>query len=213
MKYTKKFIIENIIIFIGTITMYFLCKYNIASTKFTILIVIGILVFSKETFKNLKIYEKAILDLAGITATHTVFNIKLPGTNNIIDIVTIHPTGIYLINKIEHEGHIRGTLMMDYWEIDTPNGKTYKIKNPVKEMKENDSIAKSMLNEKIFPVIIFKNKTSCYIMDGWRNESLMLIKEYEQEMLFKDKEYIISYIRAEDIFENMKQFQSRKRRH
>lgn len=157
--------------------------------------------------------QKAFKDLSEITATHTVFNIKLPGTNNIIDMVTIHPSGIYLINFVEYEGHIRGTLMMDYWEVDTPNGKTHKIRNPVKEMKENESIAKTMLPEKLYPVIIFKNKTSCYVLDGWLNENLMMIKDYEAEKIFKDKEYTISYIRREDIFENMKQFQSKKRRH
>lgn len=156
--------------------------------------------------------QKEFKDLAGITATHTVFNVKLPGTKNVIDMVTIHPTGIYLINKIEHEGNITGTIMMDNWEITSINGRTHNIKNPVKEMKENESIARSMLNENIYPVIIFKNKTSCYVLDGWINDKLMLIKEHEQEMIFKDKKYVISYIRREDIFENMKQFQSRKRR-
>lgn len=162
------------------------------------------------TKKNI---SKRLQDLAGITATHTVFNVKVPGTKNIIDMVTIHPTGIYLINKIEYEGKITGTIFMDEWEIDTPDNKTHIIKNPIKEMKNNENIIKSMINENIYPVIIFKNKTSCHVLDGWINDNLMLIKEYEQEKIFENKEYVISYIRAEDIFENMKQFQTRRKKY
>lgn len=214
MNYSGKNILENAIILIILSTFYLFFKYkNISIDYFVVIFITGLLVFIKETFKNEKIYNTALQDLAGITATHTVFNIKLPGSNNIIDMITIHPTGIYLINKIRYEGHIRGTLAMDYWEIDDHNGKTYKIKNPIKEMKENESIAKTMIKENIYPVIIFKNKISCYVFDDWINESLTLLKEYEQEKIFKDKEYIITYTRAEDIFENMKQFQSKKRRH
>lgn len=208
---TPKNILENAIILLILSAFYLFFKYkNISIDYFVVIFITGLLVFIKEAFKHEKIYNTALQDLAGITATHTVFNVKLPGTKNIIDMVTIHPTGIYLINKIRHEGHIRGTLMMDYWEIDDPDGKTYKIKNPVKEIRENESIAKTMLEEKIYPVIIFKNKTSCHVFDGWINENLSLLKEYEQEMIFKNKEYTISYIRAEDIFENMKQFQIKR---
>ncbi len=209
MKYTKRFILENIIILIIIMAIYFIYKYsNTSMDSFIIIIVMGIIVYLKEALKINKIYNTALQDLAGITATHTVFNVKLPGSKNIIDMVTIHPTGIYLINKIKHEGHIRGTIMMDYWEIDDPNGKTYKIKNPITEMKENEAIAKTILNEKIYPIIIFKRKVNCLVLDGWNNDNLALLKEYEQELIFKNKEYTISYIRAEDIFENMKQFQT-----
>lgn len=182
------------------------------ATFATIILSIIIIIKIIEECKIRTTYNNTINYIAGITSTSIVFNVKLPGTDNIIDMITIHPTGIYLINYIKYEGHIRGTLMMDYWEVDTPDGKTHQIKNSVKEMKENESIAKTMLPEKIYPVIIFKNKTICYVLDGWINENLMMIKEYEQEKIFENKEYIISYIRREDIFENMKQFQSKKRK-
>lgn len=167
----------------------------------------------KNSSKIKNSYTKIINDIAGITATHNIFNIQVPGTKNIIDMVTIHPSGIYLINKIEYEGKITGTIFMDEWEIDTPDNKTHIIKNPIKEMKNNENIIKSMINENIYPVIIFKNKTSCHVLDGWINDNLMLIKEYEQEKIFENKEYVISYIRAEDIFENMKQFQTRRKKY
>lgn len=211
MIYSKRFILENIIILIIILAFYFIDKYSIffnsSDDYLNIFLILAIIIFFKESFKINKKINTTLQDLAGITATHTVFDVKLPGTKNIIDMVTIHPTGIYLINKIKHEGHIRGTIMMDYWEIDDPNGKTYRIKNPIKEMRENEAIAKTMLEEKIYPVIIFKNKVNCQVLDGWINDNLALLKEYEQELIFKNKEYTISYIRAEDIFENMKQFQ------
>lgn len=208
----NKKILKTVTIITGIITGFYftkIIKTDIAEKILFLIIITSIYTIHNKTKK---IYNKALQDLAGITATHTVFNVKIPGTKNIIDMVTIHPTGIYLIKYIKYEGHIRGTLMMDNWEIDTPNGKTHKIRNPVKEMKENESIAKTMLSEKIYPIIIFKNKTICYVLDGWLNENLMMIKEYEAEKIFKDKEYTISYIRREDIFKNMKQFQSKKRK-
>lgn len=183
--------------------------YYIVIICFLIIIIFFISIKHKNKIRNL---SNNFNYIAGITATHTIFNVKVPGTKNIIDMVTIHPSGIYLINEIQHEGHISGTIGMDYWEIDTPENKTYKIKNPIKEMRENEAIIKTMLNENIYPVIIFRKKTSCHVLNGWINENLILIKEQEQECIFKDKKYIISYIRAEDIFENMKQFQSRKKR-
>lgn len=155
--------------------------------------------------------EKRLSDLAGITSTRTVFNVKTPGTNNIIDMVTIHPTGIYLINKIPYEGHISGTLIMESWEVEK-KGRLYNINNPVKEMKKNKQIFESMFTEPIYPVVIFKNNINCYVMDGWLDQSMLLIKECEQEKIFRDKEYCISYTRAEDIFENMKQFQTKKKK-
>ena len=192
---------------------FIIIHQEIAIPTFTTLILFFMCIMSiKEQDKIRTKYIKIINYIIGITSTNIIFNVKLPGTDNIIDMVTIHPTGIYLINKIEHEGHFRGTLTMDYWEINTPNGKTHKIKNPVKEMKENESIAKTMLPENIYPIIIFKNKTICNVLDGWINENIMMIKEYEQEEIFKNKEYNISYIRSADIYENMKQFQSNKKR-
>lgn len=173
------------------------------------IIIIFICIKRKNVILNLR---KNYSFLAIITATHTVFNVNVPSIKNILDMVTIHPTGIYLINIIQYEGQFSGTIGMDFWDIKTPENKKFKIKNPIKEMKENEDILKSMFYEPVFPVIIFKNKTRCDLFDGWMNNNLILIKEYEQEEIFKNKEYIISYTRAEDIFENLKQFQSHKKR-
>ena len=166
-----------------------------------------LLVLEKIIYKRkVKSLNQKIENITGIAATKIIYNMKMPGTKNIINMFVIHPSGIYLINKIKHSGSIRGTLMMDNWEIETQEDKkTFKIKNPVKEMKENEKVIRTMLKEPIYPVIIFKNNAYCHVLDGWLNENqnLMLIKEYEQEKIFKNKEYSISYTRAEDIYRNM----------
>ena len=217
MKNNLKIRIIFLFIAIGFFSIwYFQNKYKIINSKIEPYIISLILFFLLITVikfhdENMKIMNEVILDIAGITSTMTVFNVKTPGADIIIDMVTIHPTGIYLINKIPYEGHISGTIMMDYWEVEK-KGKPYNIKNPIQEMKKNRQIFESMFTEPVYPVIIFKNKANCYTMDGWLDKSMLLIKEYEQEKIFKDKEYCISYIRSEDIFENMKQFQTKKRR-
>lgn len=185
-------------------------NYNIIAIIIIISLLILLLLEKLIYNKRLKLCNQKIQNIADITSTKTIYNVKVPGTKNIINMVIIHPSGIYLINKIKHSGSIRGTLTMENWEIETKNSeKTYIIKNPVKEMKENEKVIKTMINEKIYPVIIFKNNTYCYVLDGWINENqnIMLIKEYEQEEIFKNKEYEISYTRAEDIYNNMIQFQ------
>lgn len=183
----------------------------ITDNYYTLAIVIIIsllilLVLEKIIYKRkVKSLNQKIENITGITATKIIYNMKMPGTKNIINMFVIHPSGIYLINKIKHSGSIRGTLMMDNWEIETQEDKkTFKIKNPVKEMKENEKVIRTMLKEPIYPVIIFKNNAYCHVLDGWlNNQNIMLIKEYEQEKIFKNKEYSISYTRAEDIYRNM----------
>ncbi len=166
--------------------------------------IITIICYSIAATKKIFIISNFYKDLENITGMKILKKYKVPGTKNIIDIIGIHPTGIYIIKKIKYEGHVSGTLYMDYWEIGEEKN-THIIKNPINEMKANELIISDIIHKPIYPIIIFKNKTNCYVFDNWKDEHIRLIKEIDQYKIIKKTDDIIKDYESKEIFEKLRQ--------
>lgn len=167
--------------------------------KIQILITIILIIFINSLIKKIiKIHQSKIRkkwvkrDLQPLLSSKNinyVLDYTLHKTKINIDLLIIHTSGIYIINRIDLSGYIFATEHINYWVIKKGN-KEITLWNPTRSIDRAAEIIEKKIKKKIIPIIIVNDNCTGYIINKGEAMGIKIIRSEEQTKILDQKSII-----------------------
>lgn len=164
--------------------------------KMPIIIITILIIFINSLIKKIiKIHQSKIRkkwvkrDLQPLLSSKNInyeLDYTLPKTKINIDLLIIHTSGIYIINRIDLSGYIFATEHINYWVIKKGN-KEITLWNPTRSIDRAAEIIEKKVRKKIIPIIIVNNNCDGYIINKGEAMGIKIIKSEEQTKILNQE--------------------------
>lgn len=176
-----------VIILMGILLAVYLYKFeNQQFSKLT-----GYSYFQVLINKRVRLTYNLVRKLEKVKDEHKIlWHLKLPNSNKVIDLVFVHPSGVYVLNFQKETGWIFGREQDDEWIQAHHKDQVGKFPNPI--VDNNDALSfvnrvvPNLDSKVVFSIIIFSDKSTFHKIEI-NSTNVDVIKTYDLKKYWNNK--------------------------